>query len=629
MTAIAGYSSSHVPIDEHLVTQMLEGQHGFGQGARDIRAVDGVMAMGRLASIGLPEDRFDRQPLLGADRLLLVADLRLDNRDELATALGLERAAIHTMCDADLLLHAWMRWQEGALDRLVGDYAIAIFDRCNRTLTLARDPTGQRPLFYGHSDGAIGFASMPSGLLACHRFRRGFRTEALAAMLLGRPESGPQTYFVGIERVCPGEVINLNADRIIRRHHWQPRLDWLTLTDDDAVEGYREHLDRAVRHQSRRATGLLGAHLSSGYDSSAVAASAARINTTVPLLAVTAAPVENYNGPVPRGRIADESSLAALTAARHHMRHEIVRPRGGLFTHFHRHSMLYQEPDRNIVNTEWWSEVNARAASLGVSTMLTGETGNFSINAGGLPILAEWVRQRQWRRWFEEARGAARTMNVRWRGILYASFERSIPVVVRTALDRHLLQAATLREQAFVRPEWLNAGVEDTRDRGAALPYQIRRRELRHGDSGVFRQGASAEHGIQERDPTADRRLIEYSLRLPPEQFLRNGVSRPMARRALADRVPVEVLDAPLRGYQGADWHLRFDVAEASALVEEIATNTTVRAMLDLPKIRRAIDTWPAQGAADPGTQTIFRTRLLIALSTGVFLQSLSSEAGS
>lgn len=629
MTAIAGYSSGHAQIDKHLVGEMLRGQQDYGQGARDIRAVDGAMTMGRLASVRLAEDRFDRQPLLGADRFLLVADLRLDNRDELAEALGLERSMIRSLCDADLLLHAWMRWHEGALDRLVGDYAIAVFDRHHRSLTLARDPTGQRPLFYARSDGAIGFAAMPSGLLACPRFRRGFRTEALAAMLVGRPETGAQTYFAGIERVGPGEVINLCADCITRRRHWQPPVDWLRLTDDDAVEGYREHLDRAVRAQSRRASGLLGAHLSSGYDSSAVTATAALIDPAMPLLAFTAAPREGYHGPVPRGRMADESPLAALTAARHHMRHEIVRPTGGLFTHFRQHSLLYQEPDRNIVNMEWWSEVNAGAAALGVSTMLTGQSGNFTINAGGLPILAEWIRQRQWQRWLHEARSAAQAMDVRWRGILYASFERSIPMAARSVLDRQLLRAATLREQAFVRPEWLRFGAEQERERGPALPYEARRHELRTSDSGVFVQGALAEHGIDERDPTADRRLIEFSLRLSPDHYLRNGVSRPMARRALADRVPVEVLNAPLRGFQGADWHARFDRAQASALIEEIATDATACALLDLPKMKRAIDSWPAQGAADPGTQTIYRTRLLIALSTGVFLQSLSSVAGS
>ena len=628
MTAIAGHWSDHFLNDQHLVGAMLHDQQAYGHSAPDVRAVNGTMAMGLLANFRLPEDRFDRQPLLGAGRFLLVADLRLDNRDELADGLGLDAPTSHSVCDADLLLHAWLRWQEGALDRLVGDYAIAVFDRRDRRLTLARDPTGQRPLFFAHADNAIGFASMPSGLLACPHFRRGFRTEALAAMLVGRPDFGPETHFVGIERIGSGELVGLSNSGTTRRTFFQPPLAWLDLTDDDAVEGYRAHLDQAVRAHSRRSAGLLGAHLSSGYDSSAVAATAALAQPSVPLLAFTAGPRGGYDGPVPRGRLADESSLAALTAARHRMRHEIVRPTGGMFTHLRRHSLLYQEPDRNIVNMEWWSEINARASGLGVSTMLTAQMGNLTLNAGGLPILAEWVRLRQWRHWLHEARSAAQALDVRWRGILYASFERSIPVAARTALDRHCLQAASLAEQSFVRPEWLRCGVDQAREFGKSAPYESRRREITRSDSGVFRKGALAEHAIDERDPTSDRRLIEFSLRLPPEQFLRNGLSRPMARHALADRVPSEVLNAPLRGYQGADWHLRFDRAEAGALIEEIATSGSANALLDIHKMKRALDSWPAEGGADAGTQSIYRTRLLIALSTGIFIQAFSSRAG-
>ena len=138
----------------------------------------------------------------------------------------------------------------------------------------------------------------------------------------------------------------------------------------------------------------------------------------------------------------------------------------------------------------------------------------------------------------------------------------------------------------------------------------------------MFRKGALAEHGIDERDPTADRRLVEFSLRLPPEQLLHRGISRPLARRALADRVPAEVLNSPLRGYQGADWYERFDRTEAGGLIEDIASSPIAIDLLDIPKMKQALDQWPRSGAADPRSRAIFRTRLTIAISTGIFIQS-------
>src|SRR5205823_8190992 len=74
-------------------------------------------------------------------------------------------------------------------------------------------------------------------------------------------------------------------------------------------------------------------------------------------------------------------------------------------------------------------------------------------------------------------------------------------------------------------------------------------------DSGNFRKGTLAGWGLDHRDPMADRRLIEFCLSIPTDQFLRDGIQRSLARRALADRVPQEVLEARSRGLQAIDWH--------------------------------------------------------------------------
>ena len=62
------------------------------------------------------------------------------------------------------------------------------------------------------------------------------------------------------------------------------------------------------------------------------------------------------------------------------------------------------------------------------------------------------------------------------------------------------------------------------------------------GDRGNFNKGVLATHGLDVRDPTADRRVLEYCLAIPPEQFILGGVPRSLARRAFADRLPAAVL---------------------------------------------------------------------------------------
>src|SRR5579859_3905078 len=91
-----------------------------------------------------PEETGEIQPLVGASGTALVMDGRLDNRDELASALHAPRTA----SDAALALDAYGRWSEEFAAHLVGDFAIAVFDVERHRLVLARDAIGIRPLYY-------------------------------------------------------------------------------------------------------------------------------------------------------------------------------------------------------------------------------------------------------------------------------------------------------------------------------------------------------------------------------------------------------------------------------------------------------------------------------------------------
>lgn len=626
MTAIAGCVGEPNGNYDSTCASMLEAQRIYGSFHNRSKSW-GESTFGIALSEDSSGDLLNAQPLVGGDRFFLVADVRLDNRGDLLRDLNIARGDPHPQPDADILLNAWMHWGEACLDRLRGDYAFAVFDSRDRTLSLARDPTGQRPLFYARAKGLSAFASMPNALLGCGLFDGRFRLDRLASMLVGTPNASDITYFEGVQRVEPGGLVILSKDSALAKSYWIPPRDYLRLSPDDYVDAYHERLEAAVRPRLERSAGLLGAHLSSGYDSNAVAAEAARLSPDSRPLAFTAAPRPGFDGPVPRGRIADESSLAALAAERYAMPHVIVRPTGRALSNLRSHARLYQEPDRNIVNMEWWSAILTAARELGVSTMLTGQMGNLTIHAGGLSILSEWIRTSAWGRWWREANAAARRPDVHWRGVLLNSFEGILPPPILHTLSRVYIGTPTLTDQSFLREHWLRQIREKAGEqtRKGRTHYGDRLAILRLQDPGLFRKGALAEAGIDERDPTADRDLIDFSFALPPEQFLHAGVWRPLARRALAGRVPPAILDAPLRGYQGADWFERVNKAEARAVLEDIAPSGAVNELLDLGKIEQAIDQWPETGSASVRARTIYRNRLPIALATGVFLQEFES----
>jgi asparagine synthase (glutamine-hydrolysing) len=156
---------------------MLAALHPYGPERQDCYSTDDV-ALGRGLFIATPEDAYDRQPLRSADgRFVVVADLRLDNREDLLAAFRLSGPDYRQQSDADLLMLAIERWQDQAFDRLVGDFAIALWDAQDGELILARDPLGERSLFYHERAGLFAFASLPKGLHALPEIPRALMVE--------------------------------------------------------------------------------------------------------------------------------------------------------------------------------------------------------------------------------------------------------------------------------------------------------------------------------------------------------------------------------------------------------------------------------------------------------------------
>lgn len=594
----------------------------------------GAMALGRRLYRLLPEDRYDRQPLVASDgRFALVADLRLDNRNELISALGVERARACGMADAELLLAALERWGEATLDRIVGDYAFAWFDAHAHRLILARDPIGQRPLFWHRGPGFFAFSSMPRGLHALPGVARQADETAVARFVALLPEEGPRSFHAGIQRVQPGHVVTVTPASIASRRYWTPPRRQLRLRSfDDYVEAFRTELDRAVASRLRRAEGGIASHLSGGWDSSAVTATAARLLSVSGerLTAFTSVPRAGHAWAAPGKRFADEGPLAAATAAHHsNIDHMLIEnPGRSPIANLSYHVQKFERPPYNICNHVWLSEIRDAARSKGARVLLTGEIGNWTISYAPSNLLADYVRQGRWAAWWREARAMRPKASLR--GILAMSFGPWVPDFLWRGLDRFSSHPG-LDFQSALHPRFARLGQE--REKWAIGPANRPRDHVlhrldafQHMDFGTYRKGVLAGWGIDKRDATVDRRLIEFCLSLPVDMLLKDGVRRPLARAALSDRLPPAVLDEAGKGYQAADWHdgLSRDRAAIKGLVEAIAADNEAAGLFDLEFLRALLRDWPRNGWDAPETIARYRVALLQALSAGQFLLDTS-----
>ena len=643
MSALAGiWRFDGRPTVDADCVRMLTAQQIYGP--HDVRQYcDGPLAMGRRLFRTLPEDLHDRQPLQSRDaRLTLVADIRLDNREDLTAELGLQAAEASALCDAAVLLETLSRWGEGALTRLVGEFAFALWDSREQRLLLVRDFIGQRPLHYHTGRGFFAFASMPKGLHALAEVPYRPDEQLAAEFLVLMPRQGPRSFFADIVRVEPGHVVAVTRDGISSRKYWQPQLsNGARLRSDDYIEGLRHHLDRATQSRLRGANGVVGAHLSAGLDSTAVTATAARLLAARggKVVAFTAVPRARYGLQLQTNAILDEGPLAAATAAMYpNVEHVFVRsghrsPLEGL----DRSVYLCDRPILNPCNYVWDSAINHAARERKLNVMLIGDFGNITASYDGVDLLRELLLAGRFIRLWHEARALVEKRAYGRRGVVIETFGTFMPAWLWRWANRKLLRSpcCEISEYTAIGSDRLiqfniralaRARNLDFHYRPWANGFAKRLWMLNRFDHGDQNKGALAGWGVDLRDPLADKRLVEYCLNIPSEEYLTNGVPRALARRAFSDRLPHAVVNERRMGYQAADWHEGLTAAHTDLVSEldRFAGCASAAMTLDVNRMKRLAANWPTSDWEDNLVVHIYRLALLRGVSVGHFLRKTS-----
>jgi asparagine synthase (glutamine-hydrolysing) len=641
MTAIAGYwSFDQRPDAAAQCERMLKSLQIYGPQAPAV-ASDGAIALGqRLFGIA-PEDRRRRSVASGGGgAILLVADARLDNREELCDALGIAAAEGRGLTDPAILLRALERWDESAVERLLGDFAFAFWDSRRQRLLLARDFMGQQPLHYVRRDGFFAFASMPKGLHALPEIESAPDREAVASFLALIPEDGSETFFKGIEKVRAGEIVTVTRDALRTTRWWQPAIEPLRLKrTEDYAEALRGHFDRAVAARLRGADSAVGAHLSGGLDSSAVAATAARLMAEKGgrVTAFTGTPREGYDGSAVRNAFTDESPYAAEVAAMYpNIEHVIVRNGGSPFADLDRLFFIYERPVLNLCNSVWMHRIMNDARDRGLRILLSGSRGNMSFSYDGMPFLTQLLSSGRLLRLARESLALVRN-GTRVGTVAAQTIGPFIPVPLWQAISRIRGKGRKLTDYTAISPGAAEAFrlAERAAERGLDFSYRPRRDPLetrlwalRRVDTGNYNKGHLAGWGIDVRDPTADRRLVEFCLAVPPDQYLRGGIRRALARTAFADRLPAAVVNERLKGYQAADWHEGLVAArdELGGELGRIEACGDAGATLNPAMMRALADNMPTEGWHKPATTEKYRLALLRGVSAGHFIRKAAGS---
>jgi asparagine synthase (glutamine-hydrolysing) len=281
----------------------------------------------------------------------------------------------------------------------------------------------------------------------------------------------------------------------------------------------------------------------------------------------------------------------------------------------------------------WWDEINDLAKARRLGVMLTGQAGNLSFSYAGV----EWLPQLFASfRWLELARLARGLNRHGWPASRLAATILG-PHLPRGAW-RLLLKLFKRNPQDLIADSCVNPELEailDERARARGLDTRLGPRQasaekrleaLRRYDPGNHNKGMLAGWGIDFRDPTADRELLEFCLRVPDRQFVLGGQPRSLARRALKGRVPAEVVSETRKGLQGADWYVALDRSRGDVEEElrRIVDCAPAAGILDAGKLQSLVRKWPEGGWQDPAVERAYRNALLKAVSAGHFVRKAS-----
>lgn len=593
--------------DRDRVRALADGQPGLAS-PRLWSGDGGVMAHAQ--ALLTVEDRQERQPsTCGGGRFVLAFDGCLSNRRELIDTLGLA-ADGRVQTDSALVAASLLRWGGDAPGRLLGAFALAWWDRVERRLLLACDQTGGRALFYHCTADRIVFATTLPAMLGFPTVPRQLDEAMLGQALL--------PYLTNIGRTCYREVAHLPAAgrllwsggtaRVDR--YWRPdfsrRLRYAR--DEDYVEAARELLDRVVG-DSLRAEGPVVSLLSGGLDSTAVAATAARLTAPKPLHTITLRPDPSASLPqAAPGYFQDEWGHAQAVAAMHPsmVPHAVPAAPDSLDDDLLRFMMSAGHPPPHLFAATWHGGGRRLARELGATVLLTGFSGNATLSYDARHVPSMLAGMRDWG-------GAWQDAVLHWRqgqGLVPVGdrFARLMaPSWLRSAYRRWRGQPAPWLPPA-IRPDAAERiGLADRWNAWAvgdhAIPYRYRQRLWALERTWIGRMWGGSQrlnYGLELRDPLGDLRLVEFCLALPPEQYVRGKVSRYLARRVLADRLPDVVVNETRIGRQAPEW---FDWLSRrrdwlAAELDRIDQSSMGQELIDVPRLRGLLADWPADADA-------------------------------
>ena len=516
----------------------------------------------------------EAQPHVLASGAVITWTGRLDNREDLTRQLSEVKPAGRT--DLAIAVAAYERWGTNCFAKLIGDWALSIWDPGDRSLILAKDFIGTRHLYYSVENGQATWCTLldPLVLFAGHSFK--LDEEYIAGWLSLFPATH-LTPYIGIHSVPPSSFIRLarGAQTIARYWEFDPTKRIRYQTDAEYEEHFRAVFSESVRRRLRSKSPVL-AELSGGMDSSSIVCIAdeviARRVAETPRLDT----ISYYTESEPNWD--ERPYFARVEAKRGRIGCHIEVGAKDAFRIDFDMSRMAASPSSGSCLSEANQKFAGLVESQGNRVLLSGIGGDEF--TGGVPNpvpeLADLLLELDFTRLVHQLKVWALEKRKPWLHLLVGASGEFCPYRLGSSRWRNSPCA------------WLNADFVQ-RNREAISGYETRWRVFGPRASfqdhmstlGAMRRQLAADAlpskpAFEKRYPYLDRDLLEFSCAIPPDQLIRPGQRRSLMRRALAFTVPEEVLNRKRKAHvaRGLMAAISSDYAGVNALCQEMVSSS-------------------------------------------------------
>jgi asparagine synthase (glutamine-hydrolysing) len=555
ITGTFQYGRSEGSVSAELLVRMRETLHHRGPDGEGLfLSPDRRVGFGhrRLAII---DPAGGKQPMLAPDGTCVVFNGEIYNYPELRKALDATGIKFDTRCDTEVILHLYRRYGERCVDHLTGMFAFAVWDPMHGRIFFARDPVGEKPLFWADHSGEFLFASEIKALLEHPVVPREVNHDAIGPYLANLTTPGPETLFRGINKLGPGCCGVCDAQGVrISRYSYLARTRHWDGHNGHSSEHVRSLLDESVRMRLMSDVPV-GVLLSGGMDST----------TIVALLRDQAHELASFTVGFPGVDMHDEREEARWVARRFGTKHhEVVLHEqdaldilGPLIYHA-------DEPIADPVCVPLFA-VCRLAREAGIKVVLAGE-GADELFWGYHEYRATVER---WRRFQAilalpkalrqlAAAATSPTRRPRRRELLEGiSSGRARPVHMPVGLTGY--QRARLMCSGASGPGWAPGNASSGEDALTTFGFDTQEYEfgVRLPELLLMRiDRFSMANSVEARVPFLDPSLINYVYQLPLDQKIRGGITKFVLKQAVSDVVPDRVALRPKQGFAAptAQW---------------------------------------------------------------------------